>query len=367
LKYASSQSFSVQRHNPHKNNSQRKASDPDEHFRKVERLFRAIGDGDEHLVRHFLGWDSEDRAESPEIPSSQQLCHPLCHCERCHPLQADISASQSSGLSVNCSNREGITPLHVASLFNSLTLAKVFIAKGGKINAKTKTQQWTPLHLGCQRNSIHVIDLLLTRGADVDAADIRGNSPLHYASLNGFLAAADILLTVGHATCNVVNLKGNTPLHAIAGRGRGSAPGRLEMQEAVGILRLFLEKGADPDIENRQGQTALSMATNPDFRKIIEVAMVNKTARRDKDHSRNSENKEVTKTEFSGEGGMDEGGNSENTEVTKTGFLVGSEIDKGENSDHEKELIDEGVSKTQPEDEDRIVYEIANAIDTLVV
>ena len=82
----------------------------DAYFRKVERLFRAIGDGDEQLVRHFMGWDWDESVPSDSTSLQQEqreLCHPLCDCADCRPLQRQISATQKSGLTVNCSNREG--------------------------------------------------------------------------------------------------------------------------------------------------------------------------------------------------------------------------------------------------------------------
>ena len=84
----------------------------DAYYRLVERLYRAIGDGDEQLVRHFMGWDWDESVPSDFDSSSpsayqRELCHPLCDCVDCRPIQRQIAATMKSGLTVSCANREG--------------------------------------------------------------------------------------------------------------------------------------------------------------------------------------------------------------------------------------------------------------------
>ena len=43
----------------------------------------------------------------------------------------------------------------------------------------------TPLHLACRYNSADVTQYLLFRQADINAADAKGRTPLHYATRRG--------------------------------------------------------------------------------------------------------------------------------------------------------------------------------------
>lgn len=51
------------------------------------------------------------------------------------------------------------------------------------------------LHLACLTADVAMVELLLQYGADVDASDSRGRTPLHYCIIKGNTAAAKLLLT----------------------------------------------------------------------------------------------------------------------------------------------------------------------------
>ncbi len=90
----------------------------------------------------------------------------------------------------------------------------------------------------------YVVDRLLARGADVNAPDDKGSTPLHYAALHN---QRDILLTLldHHADVNHANSAGQTALHiAVA-------------QHNVVNAQLLLDRGANPDLADKAGQTPL--------------------------------------------------------------------------------------------------------------
>jgi len=53
------------------------------------------------------------------------------------------------------------------------------------MNVKQSQDGVTPLHLACRYNSAAVTQFLLFRQADINAADAKGRTPLHYATRRG--------------------------------------------------------------------------------------------------------------------------------------------------------------------------------------
>ena len=60
------------------------------------------------------------------------------------------------------------TPLHNAALGNAREAADLLIARGADVNAKRK-YGWTPLHHATWKNAREATGLLIARGADVNA------------------------------------------------------------------------------------------------------------------------------------------------------------------------------------------------------
>ncbi|OMO88791.1 Arf GTPase activating protein [Corchorus capsularis] len=69
----------------------------------------------------------------------------------------------------------------------------------------------TLLHLACETADIGMLELLLQYGANINATDSRGQTPLHRCILKGKAALAKLLLTRG-ADPQALNSEGKTPL-----------------------------------------------------------------------------------------------------------------------------------------------------------
>ena len=113
---------------------------------------------------------------------------------------------------------------------------------------------WKPaLHRAAKRSSGEAsLQALIDNGADVNAVDFLGNTPLHYAFFGNCSEAMDILIA-NKASINAVNKYGMTPLHYLFhARVRGSQiPQRIQSMLAI---------GADPTIQNFNGETVLHFA-----------------------------------------------------------------------------------------------------------
>jgi hypothetical protein len=89
--------------------------------------------------------------------------------------------------------------------------------------------------------------LLLQHGADKNARNKDGETPLMWAALTGTLELVRLLVEAG-VPMNVVDARGNTPLHAAAAS---------DNPEVVDYL---LSRRVSRDARNRDGRTALDLA-----------------------------------------------------------------------------------------------------------
>ncbi|XP_033115363.1 ankyrin repeat domain-containing protein 27-like [Anneissia japonica] len=189
---------------------------PQQRAREVEKLLRAAADGDIQMIRHHLGWESDsDDSDIDNITPNLQLCHPLCVCHKCSALQKRTSYGVGD-ITVNTSNADGFTPLHVSALHGHDSLVALLLRRGANPNVRNSSHlQITPLHIACKEDRPKVVQLLLNHGAKCNSKDARGNSPLHYCCLAGHLMCSTILIEHG-ANVKQANARGNVPLHEAA-------------------------------------------------------------------------------------------------------------------------------------------------------
>ncbi|XP_032403009.1 ankyrin repeat domain-containing protein 27 isoform X5 [Xiphophorus hellerii] len=212
--------------------------------REVEKLLRAVADGDVEMMRYLLEWTDEEEDEG-ELQSESHLCHPLCQCPNCAPAQK-LPLQLAGALGVNSCNADGFTPLHVAALHGHSSLAALLIRHGANVNVRT-IQSATPLHLASQNSHVQVVRFLLECNAKLNKKDHYGNTPLIHACLCGNLETVSILLQ-SNALVNVANVQGNTALHE-AVRGGHQA-----------VVELLLRSGASPSLRNKRQRTPLDCA-----------------------------------------------------------------------------------------------------------
>ena len=103
-------------------------------------------------------------------------------------------------------------------------------------------QGWTPLHFAA------LFDVNLTRvfvqelGAEVNAGDREGMTPLHCASRDGIVDTARVLVTELDADVNKKDIQGYTPLHHAAANDK------------VDVARVLVkELGVDVNTKNQEG------------------------------------------------------------------------------------------------------------------
>lgn len=117
---------------------------------------------------------------------------------------------------------------------------------------------FTPLHIAVFFGRDPIATLLIEHGANLNAVsqnELR-NQPLQ-AAISG--AAGDEVIELLIAKGADINADGYTPLHLASSNGRGQ------------IVRLLLERGADPKRTTPDGKTAVDLATENGHSELVEL------------------------------------------------------------------------------------------------
>jgi ankyrin repeat protein len=139
----------------------------------------------------------------------------------------------------------GDTALHMATAAFHRPIAELLVAHGAHCRAKNRRQA-EPLHYAADTNRWHpdaqaeTIEYLISAGADPNAIDIDGVTPLHRAVRTRSAPAVKALLD-GGANPTARNKRGSTLMQLAmrtTGRGgSGSAPAREQQAQIIELLR----------------------------------------------------------------------------------------------------------------------------------
>jgi len=147
----------------------------------------------------------------------------------------------------------GQTLLHDTALVGEAELAAVLIRSGADPDAK-EGQGHTPLY---RASTGEVARVLLAAGAapDVASGPTQGTA-LHQASRHGSVSVVQALLEHG-ATIDAPDAKGQTPLRRAVNCRRPE------------IVRLLVQHGADPHLADRRGVAPIDVAHTDEMKRAL--------------------------------------------------------------------------------------------------
>jgi hypothetical protein len=166
----------------------------------------------------------------------------------------------------------GDTALHIAAAAYDRDLARMLLTRGAQVSAANRRGA-QPLHYAADGGPDYdrwdpagqsaVIALLIQAGADPNAADRSGVGPLHRAVRSRCAAAARTLIDNG-ADPRRANKNGSTPLHlAVQTTGKsnsGSQAAKAQQRELIAILLQAGAQTTDLDARGKSVQKAAPSA-----------------------------------------------------------------------------------------------------------
>lgn len=174
------------------------------------------------------------------------------------------------------------TALHVAAAGHRVEIAKTLLKAGADPNAAENHRRSGPLHYAAdgyvvsdlwdEKRQVATIRLLLEAGAQINAQDKNGATPLHRAVRTRCAAAVKCLLDSG-ADATIKNKPGSTPFHlAVQNTGRGGSGADKAKTGQREIIQTFLARGVSINLKDTKGKSVQDWAKSDWIREMLETA-----------------------------------------------------------------------------------------------
>ncbi len=140
-------------------------------------------------------------------------------------------------------------------------ICELLIARGADVNAQDEFGK-TPLHGAAECGNQDIVEFLLDCGADVNSLDLSKSSPLFEAARLHNPQAAKSLLARG-ASVNLTDTSGWTPLLRV-----------FQQSGNDEIVRVLVTYGADVNVRGCRGESPLHLAVAQNNKYLVELLLV---------------------------------------------------------------------------------------------
>ena len=173
----------------------------------------------------------------------------------------------------------GDTALHLAAAGYRVELVRLLLVAGADPNSIINHRRSGPLHYAADgyingpawnaKRQVETIQCLLEAGAEINAQDKNGASPLHRAVRTRCAAAVKCLLKAG-GNPTLKNKSGSTPFHlAVQDTGRGGTGAEAARTAQRQIIHEFLSFGLNPALEDGNGKSVFDCVRSAWIRDIL--------------------------------------------------------------------------------------------------
>ena len=203
--------------------------------------------------------------------------------------------------STQCQNKNGNTPLHLASCKGHIGIVKYLVSelRCSTVHYENKNGN-TPLHEACRKGHVDIVRYLISeRKCSITRQNKTGDTPLFVACRENHLGVVKYFFSKQHRSITCQNKEGNTPLHVACSKGYvdivrflvskwrcstscqnelGNSPLHLACREGhMDTVRyLVSEQGCSTLCRNKWGDTPLHLACSYKHLHVVEFLLTKK-------------------------------------------------------------------------------------------
>ncbi|XP_060201429.1 uncharacterized protein LOC132629978 [Lycium barbarum] len=169
------------------------------------------------LFEEDFEFDEEEEEPDSHIPLHLRQ---IFNAVECGDVDALRQALDDFNGSIDEPLEDGDTALHIASLYGHLSCVELLLERGASVEAKDEDGA-IPLHDACAGGYTEIARLLINNAPDsecvkrmMDTFDEEGDAPLHHAARGEHLDVIRLLIASGASACRT-NLLGRTPYELV--------------------------------------------------------------------------------------------------------------------------------------------------------
>ncbi len=212
------------------------------------RLLEACDKGDKKAVSFIL----KKAKEQP--PIAYDFCSiwtdPIFHCACRNGNPSIVKALIDAGIDINVPDRSGQTAFCIIAEKNDIKLAKLLIENGADFNIHSRLMEY-PLSVAVKNGSYEMVEFLLKNKADSNFL-LKGDDPLIHHACRSSTPSVLRLITSHNPGINTTGSFNRTALHV--------ASIETKRKDAVEIVKILLENGANPNLTNIEGNKPIDLA-----------------------------------------------------------------------------------------------------------